>query len=115
MTFKYLYCIQILSEGMVKWLEEKEFEKVKCPIDSYIARSIFKISPMTKDGEQTRKIAWHIATSTKLDGKSCCWSKISEEQYRILEEAIRNFCDTQRVGSRSMIPLEFDLLFWEAL
>ena len=93
--------------GRYKWKDKNEKNEVyKCPIDRYIARSIYKIAPDGDDGRLERCLSWLVATSCK----GFSWNKITVRQYEMLQAVIKKFCDKE-----GYCPLDFDLLYWENL
>ena len=111
MVFKYLYCIQILNiKKGFHWFELAEYAKCKCPVDRLIARSVFSMLPF--DRKEERALAWFLSGNNPEEDiyKNISWSKITEEEYTMFQNAVAEICNS---FDEKLIPLQFDLLFWE--
>lgn len=111
MLFKYLYAIQLMEiKEELNWFNLSEYEKCKCPIDRLIARSVLSMLPFDKKEE--RALAWFLSGNSPEDikYKNISWSRITKPEYIMFQEAVSDICKS---FDRKLIPLEFDLAFWE--
>lgn len=96
MTFKYLYCCSL------KGLNDFNFEYCHCPIDTHIAKTVFR--KIKDDTSKDLNLAWNIATSQK----DYSWNYITKENYLKIQEAIKDICNDDNIT-----PLQFDIFYWQ--
>ncbi len=105
MTFKYLICLNHVFYLTSPDIPVLNWSACECPIDTHIAKVLYRKALSDEDAE----IAWKVATSSKTNDENYSWNYFSVQTYEALQKMIREYCNVHGLHS----PLYFDFLYWK--